>query len=659
MSLRVTQAGALVRLAANQKLLITQAGAIVRVNLVQIRTTQAGALVRVALAQVRVSQAGVLVRVALAQETEEDDGALAGGGKGQRAKEPGSESGGAVRQPAAAQIRTVSAAAARAGNELFAALAASRAAIAPGTVMPAALGSGEGGGVSEVRAVSVVVEVDWNRDGNFTNENANLVSVTGQQSLMAPQQMMTSGNGMVDRCTVTLFNNANRYSMLNESSALAASIGEGKAYQTPVRVSVTIDGDHTVLFTGILRSISEEARTPAQAGLVKLECRSKDDLALQQRMSTSWADWATSIEAAYTEDWHIIGLLEAAGFVDGTDFVSQAFADANLVRPTIDNGIFPLPTVWLDDASVLEMIWKIVGACCGWFTCDAGGKMHYHNLAGVLPKMMERHYGTQTMIEIDESTSARLTLSWRDTDLLSQVTVTTTPLEPGESESVWTTKAPLVLQPNESRVIYARLSQPAAAALTLDWSAASAGGNDMTASVSCTRVDYAQRVKLTFTNNATRTAYISAKLTGQLFVAGDEQEVTKDVATETFWQNRQERSKRIANSLIASTSHAASFADYLLARCKLPVLTASITNLDDANVQVGRRCTVRYPGVVGAATEFDGLVMSANWTADKNGFRQHVEIMDTSRLFGGLDDFFVLGENRLGASGADTAPLFY
>lgn len=62
MSIRVTQAGALVRLTANQSLLITQAGALVRVRLVQIRVTQAGALVRVSLVQIRVTQAGVLVR---------------------------------------------------------------------------------------------------------------------------------------------------------------------------------------------------------------------------------------------------------------------------------------------------------------------------------------------------------------------------------------------------------------------------------------------------------------------------------------------------------------------------------------------------------------------------------------------------------------------
>jgi hypothetical protein len=62
MTLRVTQAGALVRLAANQQLVITQAGALVRINLVQIRVSQAGALVRINLVQIRVSQAGALVR---------------------------------------------------------------------------------------------------------------------------------------------------------------------------------------------------------------------------------------------------------------------------------------------------------------------------------------------------------------------------------------------------------------------------------------------------------------------------------------------------------------------------------------------------------------------------------------------------------------------
>jgi hypothetical protein len=71
MSMRVTQAGAVVRLSGDRKAFVTQAGALVRVSLVQVRATQAGALVRCALLQVRVSQAGVLVRITPAPEAAE------------------------------------------------------------------------------------------------------------------------------------------------------------------------------------------------------------------------------------------------------------------------------------------------------------------------------------------------------------------------------------------------------------------------------------------------------------------------------------------------------------------------------------------------------------------------------------------------------------
>lgn len=315
---------------------------------------------------------------------------------------------------------------------------------------------------------------------------------------------------------------------------------------------------------------------------------------------------------------------------------------------------------WPDDSSPLETIWQVAAACCGWFYADADGKLHYHNLAGLLDAMMAQHYGSQTEIDISDENSARLALAWRDNELFSEVTVATRSFTAATSSEVWATETPIVLEPGQTKTIYARLSQPQVAALTLTWSARSVLGNDLTSAVSVDRTDYAQRVKLVWVNNGSRTAYVTASLTGQVLTLDAEIETTEAVdGADTFWADRAPRTRRITNPWIQGDAQAATVARYVLDRSKRPQLVASITNLDRADVRVGRRCTVRYPGVMDELTEFAGLVMSSSWSLQSSGFRQSVEVFDVTRLFVNDQPFFVLGSNRLGASGTGTAKLFY
>ncbi|HHY54099.1 MAG TPA: hypothetical protein GYA08_01555 [Chloroflexi bacterium] len=119
-------------------------------------------------------------------------------------------------------------------------------------------------------------------------------------------------------------------------------------------------------------------------------------------------------------------LLEAAGLVDGTDFVTRSYAAAHPgVRPTIDSGIFPIRYVWLDDESVLDQVWELVAACGGWFYCDADGKLHYHNLTAITPAALAQHYGAQATLALDESNVAGVTIARPTRELYSDVTVET------------------------------------------------------------------------------------------------------------------------------------------------------------------------------------------------------------------------------------------
>jgi hypothetical protein len=624
-----------------------------------VRVSQLPILVELDRVQVRVSQLVLLV------ELEYEPPQLAGGpppAAGQSAAPPTPPAAAALPGPAVAAPAPVSAAAAALGNQLFTALAAGMASLAPTTVL-ALGGPGPGGsGMSEVRTVAVTVTVDWNRDGTYTDESANVVSVRGSQNLAAPEALLAGGRGQVAACSIVLHNAGFRYSTRNTSSEIYADIAGGGAYLAPVRVTVTIDSVDYRLFTGVVRSMNEAAPTPRQASSVTLECRSRDELLLQDKRSTELDDFIADSTAAHTEDYHIIQLLTRSGLVDGADFVSQDYADAHPgTLPSIDLGIFPLRYVWLDDESVLDELWNLVAACCGWCYCDADGVMRYHNITAVLPDALARQFGTLTTIELTASQVAGLQLNWQTNELYGTVTVEVAPRAPGEVDELWTPDDPVVVQPGATKIVWARLNSPTVATPTLEWEAFTAGGIQLTSGLTVTPEHFAQRVKLTIVNSGTQAAYFNTlRLTGQQLVGGRTVEVEAN-SSASFWSGRTVRKRSVRNNVyIQAESQAQTIADYLLKRQELPVLVASVPNLDRADVRLGWPVTIQYTGAVPAAGEITGIVSGLSWSCDRTGFHQDATILETGSLFAGYAPIFILGTHVLGAEDAeDEAYLFY
>lgn len=544
-------------------------------------------------------------------------------------------------------------------NALFATLAASRGAVAQGTNLGIVSG-GTGGSVSEVRSIVAAAYVDWDRNGIYTNESAYLISARGNSSLTAPEQMLTGGRGQVASCQIVLDNKTRRFSPANSSGALYSYIAGGAAYMLPVLVDVTIDGNTKTLFTGYIRELSESAPTPTQTGRVTLECRAKDEKLLQDKLSTPLADFLADSAAAHTEDFHIINLLEAAGMVDGTDFVSPAYALANSVLPTIDGGIFPIRYVWLDDESVLDEIWQLTAACCGWFYCDHLGKFHYHNLTAVLPDALERQYGSLTTLALDEEQVVGLQLKWPTAELYNEMSVEVSPRAPGEAGEIWTPDDPIVVQPDQTKVVWCRLDASQTIAPTLTFQGYTAGGIPLNTNIVVERTNYAQRVRLSIWNNNTQAAYLNTlRLDGQTLTGGRTLEAEK-VSAESFWTNRPTRRRSIRNNIyIQSEAQAETIAAYALKRQELPVLMATIPGVDNPDLRLAYPVSIEYSNVVPTADKITGIVSGLSWRLDNTGFRQDVTVLETASLFADYDPIFVLGTNKLGAAGADTAYLFY
>ena len=253
------------------------------------------------------------------------------------------------------------------------------------------------------RTVGCNVWFDWNFDGTFTDESANLVDVRGEQRLAPPEQSISGGGGMVDECTITLRNTAGRYSSLNTGGALYTDIRDGKLYHVPVLVEVTIDGSTwRRVFTGVAKIPQETGGAVDGIPTVRFTCRSRDELLLQQRMSTSWS----TFRALYDS-----GASEAAS-------IAQFLSDAGATGTALDPGLVTIPLAWLDAESPLEDMWGIAAAAGGRFYCDETGTFRYENMAHWL---RAPHTTVQQAYTRDDWTA--FAARWEDRELFDSVTV--------------------------------------------------------------------------------------------------------------------------------------------------------------------------------------------------------------------------------------------
>lgn len=641
---RVTQAGVLVEVSGSG-VGVTQAGLLVEISPDGIRTTQAGLLVEVSQDGVCVTLAGLLIELEYVPPPPVTGWAGQNGqtrAQGQRARRD------------AAPRRALSQ-----GAQVRAAL---RQAAVAGSPAPAMAG------MTEQRLITGRIYVDWNRDGVWTDESANLVSAQGQQRLTAPEQAITGGGGMTDQVSVTLANADGRYSS-RFAGALIDDLQGGGAFQAPVRVEVSVGAETSRLFTGVVRGVTETGKGAQAPAQVVLDCRSRDDLLLGQRLSTDIVTWRVIRGGGHAEDWYICQFLTAAGMVDGVDFVSQAYAAAHPpMRPTVDPGLFSVPFLWLNDESPLEKIWGLAAACGGWFYADVDGVLRYHNMAGFTAGQLARQFGSQSPVSLTEDNTSGVTLAYSDRDLCDEVTVETSPLTGGEYGAIADLQAPVVVQPGATVTTWAEMENAGYFFDKLKGDAIFASGVSANAYVTGGMEAYAQRVKLWWTNtHPSEAIYVrGVKLLGRPLLKGQDEKITRTVAgDDPFWRaagsaRRQGKARRVrSNACIQTEAHAGGLADFLLARGKRPVAVCRISGTDRPDLRVGRKVQATFQGLIDGGHTLTGVVTGLTWTLNSNGFKQDAEVLDVGGLLDGLEPFFVLGTHSLGSSGANIARLFW
>lgn len=481
------------------------------------------------------------------------------------------------------------------------------------------------------------LRIAW--DGtNYVDESAYLAQASGEARLVAPGEGISSGRGQVDRCQIELFNQSARFSPFNSSSPIYALLQDGKSYHAPFTLDVSTDGGSTYprIFTGVLKIPGASSVAQGVAGRATFDGRTRDELLLGKRLSTSLAQINTYHDGGYTEAQIIDAWLTAAG----------------VTAKTIMPGLVQIPWAWLDDESVLEECWSLAAAAGGSVYCDADGTMHYDNATAWLNQSVQE--------TLDRPQMGNLEIAYEDKELYNSVTVEASARYKDATGVLWEPDELVRVAPGQTKTITARFKQASAAA-ALTYQARTAGGLSITSSVTVSMATYAQRAVLTITNNhASYEAYITPlNITGNGLVGGPTQEETRTSSADGynaafFTAARGDRALSIrGNAYVQTRAHAAMLALMRLHRVERPRVTYTLQRCPGNPLRrVGWKINISDTNLLSATRT--AYITSLRWRVGQT-FTQDIEAVDASQMF--VDaSYFVIGTNTLGAA---SQPIYY
>ena len=503
------------------------------------------------------------------------------------------------------------------------------------------------------RVIKFDLRIDWDFNGVYDDESARLVAANGALRLAAPESGITSPRGTVDQCTLTLANQDGRYSPLNTASPLYGSIAGGGAYHAPMYLRVSIDNGATYqrVFTGVIKIPTDAPPYPGSAGQITVDCRSRDEILLNKRLSTLIYEFQGLHDSGATEAVIMANFLTAAGLAP-TDYA-------------LDGGLFVIPWAWLDDESPIEDIWQMAAACGGRFYCDADGIFRYENMTHWL---FAPHNTSQETL-LDDGYGQLDGPEYDDRELYSGVTVVASPRDFMPEGAMWSPESSVTVPAASAITLTARLRQPAYKLTGLTFNAASAGGRPMAADITIGTMQYAQRCEITLTNsNPTYAAeLVDMVLTGIAVNGGPTVEEVR-ASTAAFWTShpneRPGRTRLVrGNVYIQTQAQAAALAEFLRDRYQTPRLSYHLKNVPgDPLRRLGNRVTVGNSQVMSANRQ--GFITTLIWRLSDRGFVQDIELIDAAGLYaygnpGDATGYFVLDVNTLGTGGGLNARIFY
>lgn len=487
---------------------------------------------------------------------------------------------------------------------------------------------------------------------NYVDESAYLISAQGDVRYAAPYSSLVGGAGITDQMVLTLNNSTGRFSPLNTSGALYDNIGSGGMYMRPVRLNVSINGgtNYYRVFTGVLKLPGAQSPTWQESSIVTLDARSRDELLLNRRQSTTQAAFSSGVDAVNTEDTIIGSFITATG---------NGFSSGDL---DLDGGMVRIPYAWMDDESILEECWLIAAACGGRFYAAYDGAFRYESMAAWQTEARSTT-SQQTYSTGGESSFQRLDFRYDDADLYNEVTVEAAPRSIGGVDVIWESEGLVTVQPGQTKNIVAKFDAPAYSITGYDVSARDVGGNNVTSSVSVSPTYYAQRATIDIINSGALTAHLTKlRILGRPVVGAPDQEATKtsaaDGANAAYFTGRINRSRRVSgNPYVQTLPQAEMLAQRILDVSEYPRLQFILSGCNgNPDRRLGDRITIDHTAIAGFISASTACyVTGIRWNLDAMGFVQDIEAVQALQLFAYDGSYFIVGTHA--ANG--TARLFY
>lgn len=504
------------------------------------------------------------------------------------------------------------------------------------------------------RTIAFELRIDFGLDGSYSDESSRLVAANGTVRLAAPESGISNPRGTVDQCTITLNNSDGRFSPLLTSSPIYADISGGGAYHAPMYLRVSIDGGSTYsrVFTGVLKIPREGPPYPGVAATVEIDCRSRDEILLNKRLSTPISTFRDLHDGGASEANIILSWLNQAGITNP--------------ETVIDWGLVIIPWAWMDDESPVEDIWQLAAAAGGRFYCDQDGTFRYENMTHWLFAPHNTSRETLTKASYSQMDGP----AYDDRELYNGVTVIASPRDQLVVGPLWSAGQVITIPAGATKQITAKLRQPAYRHHAITYTAVSGGGRNMSSVISVSQIQYTQRVELTITNSDPVYAaeLLDLSLVGVSVNGSPTVEETR-YSTNAFWTSfataRPGRTRLVrGSSYVQTQGQAAMLAEFLRDRYQLPRLSWVLRSAPgDPFRRLGDRVTIANADAMSANR--DGFITGLSWRLSVKGFVQDIELLDAGNVSDGTglyksSAYFVIGSNALGAgAGSNHGQVFY
>ncbi len=485
-----------------------------------------------------------------------------------------------------------------------------------------------------MRQVSFSLLFDWDGSGGFTfNESNYLDSVSGDEGMTPPGESNFSGNGYISEISIKMLNSDKRFSTTNSGSPIYSYISNGGFLQKAVRLSVTLGGNTHTIFRGFVKSIEEDFRGNKKLDTVTITCRSQDDIFKGLTSSTLSSITKFALLNQLDESEIIKRILEAAGHIDGINFRSQSY-----IAPTLDKGLFTIPYFWLDKESPIEDAWMLAAACSGRFYYDSETGLFYYKNAFEFGKGV----GGTSQATLDEGNCEGFSFNSLDNDLIESVTVTSRGRFISEEKEIWKSDKPIAIRPNETKVIFADISNPVVELGSVTFRITSPAGQSVSGVNVNISIVYSQEVKVTIVNTTDRFLFVRDLLfTGKVLEPIDNVEY-KRTSNNAFWTSRNGSDKTITtNAYVQTLAQAKAIGDLALERQSQFSTKLNVKKYrGNSFLRVGMRVTVSVPGKI--SQQF--IITSVKWGLSASGFYQDLEVTSASGIYGlSNSDYFIIG----------------